>query len=63
VCDTYQAVTSDRAYRKALPEEKAIDILRKVSGTQLDGNIVALFLKIHREVDGKGTVAQQAIAA
>jgi len=61
VCDTYQALTSDRAYRRALPEEKAVEILKEVSGTQLDGKIVDLFLQIRNEVNGKSAVAQRPI--
>lgn len=63
VCDTFQAIISDRAYRKGLPEERALEILHEVSGTQLDGTIVEMFTRIYHEVDGKGTVAQKALAA
>jgi diguanylate cyclase (GGDEF)-like protein/PAS domain S-box-containing protein len=46
VADVYQALTSDRPYRKALTKLKAMEIIRRGSGTQFDPNIVATFLKI-----------------
>jgi HD-GYP domain-containing protein (c-di-GMP phosphodiesterase class II) len=35
-CDAYSAMTSDRSYRKALPQEVAVAELRGGSGTQCD---------------------------
>jgi diguanylate cyclase (GGDEF)-like protein len=46
LADTYQALTSDRPYRKAYPKDKAIEIIKSGSGTQFDPAIVELFLKI-----------------
>jgi len=45
VADTWDAMTSDRPYRKALPRETAIAELRKNAGTQLDPNVVEAFLR------------------
>jgi HD-GYP domain-containing protein (c-di-GMP phosphodiesterase class II) len=39
-CDAYDAMTSDRSYRKALPREAAIAELRAGSGTQFDPRVV-----------------------
>jgi len=39
-CDAYNAMTSDRSYRKALPQEVAIAELRAGSGTQFDPQVV-----------------------
>jgi len=39
-CDAYNAMTSDRSYRKALPLETAIAELRAGSGTQFDPRVV-----------------------
>ena len=36
VADTYDAMTSDRAYRRALPHEVAIGEIERCSGTQFD---------------------------
>jgi HD-GYP domain-containing protein (c-di-GMP phosphodiesterase class II) len=39
-CDAYNAMTSDRSYRKALPQETAIAELRGGSGSQFDPQVV-----------------------
>ncbi len=44
VADTYDAMTSDRSYRKALPQEEALEELRVNAGTQFDPRIVDVFL-------------------
>ena len=38
--DAYHAMTSDRSYRKALPEEVAIAELQKNAGTQFEPRVV-----------------------
>lgn len=45
VADHYDAMTSDRAYRKALSKEVAIEELKGVAGTQLDPKIVKVFIE------------------
>lgn len=45
VADTWDAMTSDRPYRKALAREVAISELRKNAGTQLDPQVVDAFLR------------------
>jgi HD-GYP domain-containing protein (c-di-GMP phosphodiesterase class II) len=52
VCDAWHAMTSDRAYRRALPAEEALRRLKEASGTQFDPNVVASFLIAH----GKGLI-------
>jgi HD-GYP domain-containing protein (c-di-GMP phosphodiesterase class II) len=44
VADAYEAMTSDRPYRKALSKATAIKELIKHSGTQFDKNIVDVFI-------------------
>jgi response regulator RpfG family c-di-GMP phosphodiesterase len=44
VADAYDAMTSDRAYRKALPHEIACGELERCTGVQFDPEIVPLFL-------------------
>lgn len=44
--DFYDAVTSDRAYRAALSQEEALELLAKGAGTQFDGPFVEAFLRI-----------------
>jgi HD-GYP domain-containing protein (c-di-GMP phosphodiesterase class II) len=43
-CDAYNAMTSDRSYRKALPQDVAVAELRKRSGTQFDPRVVDALL-------------------
>ena len=49
VADAFDAMTSDRVYRPALPAETALAELRKGQGTQFDPQIVELFIKAHAE--------------
>lgn len=44
VADAYEAMTSNRPYRKAMKQVDAILELKKHSGTQFDPNIVELFI-------------------
>jgi PAS domain S-box-containing protein/putative nucleotidyltransferase with HDIG domain len=44
VIDVFDALTSDRPYRPAWPEEKVILYLREQSGTQFDPEVVEAFL-------------------
>jgi HD-GYP domain-containing protein (c-di-GMP phosphodiesterase class II) len=39
-CDAFNAMTSDRSYRKAMPLEEAVAELRRGSGTQFDPQVV-----------------------
>ncbi|MBF0568019.1 HD domain-containing phosphohydrolase [Candidatus Magnetominusculus dajiuhuensis] len=45
VADTFDAMTSDRPYRKGLPFGTALQELRKCSGTQFDPTVVEAFFK------------------
>ena len=47
VADTYDAMTSDRPYRKALSQEIAKGEINKVSGVQFDPRVVAAFNKAY----------------
>lgn len=44
VADTFDAITSSRAYRPAGTHKKALDILSQQAGSQLDGTAVSAFL-------------------
>jgi response regulator RpfG family c-di-GMP phosphodiesterase len=58
VADTYDAMTSDRAYRRALPHEVAVAEIERCSGTQFDPEVSHSFcegLDEYRETEvGKG---------
>ncbi|MCK5242427.1 GAF domain-containing protein [bacterium] len=45
VADAWDVMTSDRAYRKALPISVAVSELKKCAGTQFDPEIVEIFLE------------------
>jgi HD-GYP domain-containing protein (c-di-GMP phosphodiesterase class II) len=45
VCDSFQAMTSDRSYRRAMSAEVALAELRAGAGTQFDPVVVAAFLR------------------
>jgi len=45
IADSYDAMTSDRAYRKAMPESEAIAELVKCSGFLFDSSIVKVFIE------------------
>ncbi|MDD4980744.1 MAG: diguanylate cyclase [Candidatus Omnitrophica bacterium] len=46
LADVYQALTSDRPYRKAYSIEEALKIISKGSGTQFDPRMVTKFLQL-----------------
>jgi PAS domain S-box-containing protein/putative nucleotidyltransferase with HDIG domain len=45
VADVYDALISDRPYRKAWSQEKALDYIKEASGTHFDPRVVAAFLE------------------
>ena len=45
LADSYDAMTSERSYRKALSNEEAIKEIERCSGTQFDPEIVKVFLE------------------
>jgi len=49
IADVFQALTSNRPYRKAFSKEEAVAIIRQGSGTQFDPKIVRVFLRLIRE--------------
>ncbi len=54
VLDTYDAMTTDRPYRKALSREAAIAEVKRCSGTQFDPKVVEVFLQILMEEEKEG---------
>jgi HD-GYP domain-containing protein (c-di-GMP phosphodiesterase class II) len=46
VADSFDAMTTDRPYRKALSEEEALAELRRMAGRQFDPRVVAAFEQI-----------------
>ncbi len=44
IADSYDAMTSERSYKKPLSKEEAIEEIRACSGTHYDPAIVEVFL-------------------
>ncbi|MCK4520147.1 MAG: diguanylate cyclase [Candidatus Omnitrophica bacterium] len=53
IADVYQALISDRPYRKAYSPKKALGIIKKESGKQFDPQIVEAFLRIIDKINEK----------
>ena len=47
VADTFDAMTSDRPYRRALPIVKSLAEIQRCSGSQFDPEVVNVFLKLY----------------
>ena len=57
VCHAYHAVTSDRPYRRAMPQADAIAELRRCAGTQFDPRVVDAFLAVLETPAGRAPLA------
>jgi HD-GYP domain-containing protein (c-di-GMP phosphodiesterase class II) len=49
VVDSFDAMTTDRAYRRAMAEELAVSELERCSGTQFDPEVVRVFAEAWRD--------------
>lgn len=49
IADTYSAITMRRSYKAPRTHEEAMEIIRDVAGTQLDKDLVEIFLTIPKE--------------
>lgn len=45
LADVYDALTSERVYKKAFPRDKARSIIREGGGTQFDPELSRFFLE------------------
>ncbi len=57
VCDAYDAMVSERPYRKALTPGEALEELRRCAGTQFDPRVVEAFVAAQQQQPAGVTVA------
>ena len=50
VCDAFDAMTSERAYARALTTAEALRELLRCGGTQFDPEVVEAFIEVHAEI-------------
>ena len=60
VCDTFDAMTSERSYRKPLPLKIAIQEIKDGSGTQFDPQAVTAFMEVFAETLEQKMISQGA---
>ena len=49
VADVFDALTTDRAYRKKMEDEVAVEIIKENDGSQFDPEIVAVFMDLYNK--------------
>jgi len=52
IVDVYEALTSDRCYKKAMTHEEAVAVIVEGSGTHFEAGIVEAMLEVHEEIRG-----------
>jgi len=63
VADTFDAITTDRAYRQGKAVKEALAIIEKAAGTQLDPHLVEVFKEILNEDLGPVQKGMRVLAA
>jgi HD-GYP domain-containing protein (c-di-GMP phosphodiesterase class II) len=58
VVDSFDAMTTDRPYRRAMSEEGAVNELERCAGTQFDPEVVRVFAEAWRD----GSLADATVA-
>ena len=56
VIDCFDALVSDRPYRKGMNAEEAIGIVRSMSGTQFDPTVVAVLEKLYAKLEAQSAM-------
>lgn len=60
ICDAYDAMTSERCYRRPYTASQALDEIRRCAGTQFDPEISAVFIE-YMEQSGRLSVDEAAL--
>ncbi len=63
VADAFDAMTSDRPYRKGMTYEKAVEIILENQGSQFDAKVVSVFLDVLKEQENFNYKSIQAVKA
>lgn len=63
VCDAFSAMTTDRAYRRAIPPGAAVQELRSCAGSQFDRNVVTQLARIVESRPGAGRPTLELLAS
>jgi HD-GYP domain-containing protein (c-di-GMP phosphodiesterase class II) len=58
VVDAYDAMTSDRPYRRSIGHEAAVNELIRVAGTQLDPMVVGAFVSLCQKENIQETIGR-----
>ena len=53
VIDCFDAMASDRPYRRALPISGAVAHVQKLAGIEFDPRVVSILAQLHEELEGK----------
>lgn len=61
VADTFDAMTIDRPYQKALPLEKALDVISSFIGSRYDGRVVAALIQACKNGEVANGVVRQRV--
>lgn len=51
LCDVYDAVTTDRVYKKAWPHDEAVKMIRENRGTHFDPVVTDAFIRLEKIFD------------
>ncbi|MDD4957294.1 MAG: HD domain-containing protein [Candidatus Omnitrophica bacterium] len=51
IADIYDALTTERAYKKAMPTGEAVKILQSYAGTKLDPKLVDVFIEVLKDME------------
>lgn len=51
VVDFFDALTMDRPYRKAVPNDEVVKMIASESGTSFDPSVVEIFMDVREEIE------------